>query len=261
MKRIEYAMGKKLDMIFMNKKWVCGKCGYEVHEAIKGICPNCKGGRLQTWHQCECGKWFHPKALRFKYCSTECGCRYKRYGGKLGKHYPDVRVWNKKDEIKKTCPVCNKVFFTTRENAVYCSKDCWSHRATLMRNCPECGKQFKTTKSENRKFCSRECRNLSYREYTGEKAHAWKGGTTKETKCRRSNSEYREWRMAVFTRDNFKCQICGKHGSDLEAHHIKEVRNYPDLIYDVDNGLTLCHECHKTTDNYANSAKKLNVAM
>lgn len=248
-------------MTSTSRKWVCGRCGYESHTPVKGRCPACKQVRLHVMNLCPCGKWFASDSIGRKYCSKGCMYKYANFGRKPDKQYPYIRPWNKKDDITKKCPVCGKEFSTTRENAVYCSKECWSHRATLIRNCPMCGKQFKTTKSENRKLCSWECRNLLYREFTGDKAHAWKGGTTKETKCRRSNSEYREWRMAVFTRDNFKCRICGKHGSDLEAHHIKEVRNYPNLIYDVDNGLTLCHECHKTTDNYANGAKKQNVAL
>ena len=35
----------------------------------------------------------------------------------------------------------------------------------------------------------------------------------------------------------------------LNAHHIKEVAKHPDLIYDVDNGVTLCKECHDLIHN------------
>ena len=60
------------------------------------------------------------------------------------------------------------------------------------------------------------------------------------------------------------CEICevdfsqryGKLGKDfIEAHHIKERCTYPELMFDVDNGLTLCHECHKETDNYGWKAR------
>jgi len=80
----------------------------------------------------------------------------------------------------------------------------------------------------------------------GEKAHHWKGGITKRDT---SSEKYKAWRKAVFERDNYTCQDCGKRGghNNLEAHHIKEWVNFPELRYDVDNGKTLCTKCHNKT--------------
>ena len=63
--------------------------------------------------------------------------------------------------------------------------------------------------------------------------------------------------MAVFTRDNFTCQFCGIRGVYITAHHIKSWKNYPELRYDINNGVALCEECHKLTDNYKGRNKKL----
>lgn len=62
--------------------------------------------------------------------------------------------------------------------------------------------------------------------------------------------EYKKWRMAVFQRDNWTCQTCGirsKAGEPiyLQAHHIKGWAQYPELRFKVENGITLCEECHK----------------
>ena len=61
----------------------------------------------------------------------------------------------------------------------------------------------------------------------------------------RNSPDYREWRKAVFERDDYTCQYCGERGGRLNAHHIKSWRNYEDLRYEVENGITLCEECHK----------------
>jgi len=61
--------------------------------------------------------------------------------------------------------------------------------------------------------------------------------------------EYKRWRLAVFKRDGNKCVECGS-SHDLEADHIKPKSKFPELVFDVDNGRTLCYECHKKTRTY-----------
>ena len=62
-----------------------------------------------------------------------------------------------------------------------------------------------------------------------------------------NSKEYKQWRISVFIRDNFTCQNCQIRGVYLEAHHIKSWAHYPELRYDVENGVTLCRGCHKLT--------------
>ena len=66
----------------------------------------------------------------------------------------------------------------------------------------------------------------------------------RRNKLDRRSKQYREWRQAVLGRDNKKCIKCGSK-SKLEAHHIKEFCKYKELRFAVDNGITLCNECHK----------------
>jgi hypothetical protein len=66
------------------------------------------------------------------------------------------------------------------------------------------------------------------------------------------DKKYLIWRGLVFIRDNWTCQTCQIRGTYLEAHHIKGWSKFPELRYHVSNGVTLCRECHKLTDNYKN---------
>ena len=77
----------------------------------------------------------------------------------------------------------------------------------------------------------------------GEKANNWKGGVSFVGKQIRNSKDYRIWRKAVIKRDNFRCTKCGAC-EDLQAHHIKSFRDFPELRMDINNGKTLCLSCH-----------------
>lgn len=73
-----------------------------------------------------------------------------------------------------------------------------------------------------------------------------------------------QFRRAVMVRDGYRCRHCGRAGYDrqtgdsaagrihtggslvpLDAHHIRDRSECEDGGYTLDNGLTLCSECHK----------------
>jgi len=98
----------------------------------------------------------------------------------------------------------------------------------------------------------------------GELSRNWKGGLTSLVGNIRNSFKYRQWRSDVFTRDNFTCQECGQRGGKLHAHHIKsfssilqyyEITNIEEALnceelWNINNGITYCEECHKKTDSY-----------
>lgn len=53
----------------------------------------------------------------------------------------------------------------------------------------------------------------------------------------------KEWSAAVKARDG-KCMCCGATTA-LVAHHVKPKSQYPELKFDLNNGQTLCVDCHK----------------
>lgn len=83
------------------------------------------------------------------------------------------------------------------------------------------------------------------------KCHLWKGGISPVHKALRKTLEYKLWREAVYKRDNFTCVLCGSDKSgNLEADHIKSFSSHPELRFAIDNGRTLCRECHRKTDTF-----------
>jgi len=89
----------------------------------------------------------------------------------------------------------------------------------------------------------------------------WKNGKTKEA-LRVRYRGYRERKRIVLERDNYECQECGLD-IDLHIHHIKQIKDFPELANDITNCITLCKYCHRklhfSKENSANSAKARTV--
>lgn len=197
--------------------------------------------------------------------------------------------------ITKNCLICKKEFkaynYLIRVGwGKYCSILCHrlGRRTSINRKCENCGKEFKVTLSRQNKakFCSRNCywKSLkggsvltkNFGEFSqrgkifGENHPNWSGRTSIEGNIRNS-SRYLEWRNGVFERDGHTCTKCGdKRGGNLEADHIiplstilkrfcvtnlKEAHGI-DLIWDINNGRTLCIPCHRQTDTWGFKAQR-----
>lgn len=72
----------------------------------------------------------------------------------------------------------------------------------------------------------------------------YKGGISSENHLIRNSQQADYWRRKVFERDKYTCQECGTIGGVLNAHHIKAFAKFPDLRFDIANGVTLCKSCH-----------------
>jgi hypothetical protein len=95
----------------------------------------------------------------------------------------------------------------------------------------------------------------------GSKSYNWKGGKSILHQNIRNTFQYRQWRCDIFYRDGFTCQKCFKKGGVLNSHHIKELNkiileyNIKSIeealnceeLWNINNGITLCKECHKKT--------------
>lgn len=52
-----------------------------------------------------------------------------------------------------------------------------------------------------------------------------------------------KWAKEIKELQDYTCVICGSN-KRLEAHHIESRKKRPDLADDIENGVTLCHDCH-----------------
>jgi predicted transcriptional regulator len=68
---------------------------------------------------------------------------------------------------------------------------------------------------------------------------------TSENRIARCRIEYYNWRKKCLKRDNFTCQVCGKHGGKLHIHHLNNFSEFKELRYKLSNGITLCKNCHE----------------
>jgi len=137
------------------------------------------------------------------------------------------------------CAYCFKGGFGFRKDngKRYCNMSC-------------CAKhQYKNgrDKMESTKKAIQKTKSMEYRPLYGARGanhRNWKGGITPINEKIRKSREYRSWRERVFSRDNYTCVLCGKHGGNLIADHIKGFSKYPEFRFDIDNGRTLCKDCN-----------------
>ena len=168
------------------------------------------------------------------FCSTDCCCKDHDYHSEKmrGKNNPN---YGKSKKIKKVCEVCSKEFWVipTYGRAKYCSRKCYG--------IAKIGKDFAHQKGT--KFSLKRRKEISKR-IKGKCNPNWKGGITPKRDLVRNQLEFKLWRKAVFTRDNYTCQKCGQHGWHLNAHHIKNFAEFIELRTSIKNGITFCKNCH-----------------
>lgn len=106
-------------------------------------------------------------------------------------------------------------------------------------HCIDCNKLL-----ANRK--AKRCHPCSAKNNRGPLHYKWKGNQT-EVQIVRSSAEYKKWHREVLKRDFYRCRSCGAKPKKLEVHHIVPFKESKELRMEVQNGITLCHDCHNET--------------
>ena len=114
-----------------------------------------------------------------------------------------------------------------------------------------CGRPSKITFS--RFVFGRRCKQCFLDRNRGENNPSYNPNKTDEERTQgRILDGYKEWKKKCKERDNFTCQCCKKRGGTLHSHHIYSYAEYPDLRTDLENGITLCVNCHKGEGGFHN---------
>lgn len=176
-----------------------------------------------------------------KFCSRKCQGCWKSENIK-GKNHP---TYNHVNCICKYCKTEFLVKYSHVKRRKYCSKKCRNHADKLKTGannplwkgpykCIDCG-------IEIYKY-SKRCLHCSH---IGNNNPNWKGGISPECMKIRCSEKYKQIKIFVLKRDNYKCQmpLC-KNNKKLEMHHIKKFSEYPDLRLDLSNLIILCKKCH-----------------
>lgn len=235
----------------------CKKCRNEARRKYRVICASC-------------GLEFRTARKETKYCSHNC----------MGKP--------RSKRVIKKCSWCNsevsvKRYKIGQHEHYYCNQDCRSEHLKLLmlgennpnytsevRPCDGCGQMIKVNpfRRDNYNFCTYECYQENIGQYfSGENNWNYNPDLTEEERIvGRNYPKYEEWRTAVFQRDDFTCQSCfDDTGGNLIGHHILNYTANPDLRTEVDNGITLCKDCHiefHNTFGYTkNTHKQLNLFL
>lgn len=131
----------------------------------------------------------------------------------------------------------------------------WQGRPNLWLLLCTCGKTTLQAKADLMSGNVNSCGCLKHDCMFGESNPDVAGNNSLNLAIRKSK-EYKIWRLSVYTRDHHECQECHKKGTN--AHHIvflssiihkyslktlEEARTCPHL-WDIENGITLCDECH-----------------
>ena len=56
---------------------------------------------------------------------------------------------------------------------------------------------------------------------------------------------YKKWQLDVIRADRGRCVKCGAAAHEFPPHHIKRKSVYPELKFDICNGVCVCTKCHR----------------
>lgn len=142
-----------------------------------------------------------------------------------------------KNRYGHTCAICKKVYRSGKKNTTICHS-CRVETVFKTENNPG----IKPLKADKRGE-----KNPMYgvQRFGSANPNFKEDITEEEREKGRLITGYGLWRKGVYERDNYTCQCCGSNkGGTLVAHHLNGYHWFKEGRTDVNNGVTLCVNCH-----------------
>lgn len=214
----------------MCDKKLCVVCGKEF--------PKRPSDSIKTWE-------------KKRFCSHECHSEFGRVEIKCKNCFNSFKIPQSLIKKKIFCsPKCRKEYHKNHTEEYPTTFKVGHHGGSISCVCEHCQKTYNVRAARYKKlgsrFCSMKCRidHGAMGLGKGPNHPRWTGKSD-EVSLLRHSEEYNTWRKSVYKRDNWTCRECKIKQNHPIAHHIKSFRNYPELRFDISNGITLCRKCHK----------------
>lgn len=177
------------------------------------------------------------------FCSKTCKDEWQKEGlkGENNPFYQRKHSYETNKQVSKTKKSMN---LTGKKSANY---------NTQPVKCSECGRttykiQYLINRSKYH-FCSVKCNGLwKSKHFVGENSHTWNPLLTEQERhIKRKYEDYYVFLKAAMKRDNYTCDICGKYskrGHGLNVHHLNSYDWDKQNRTNIENGITLCKQCH-----------------
>lgn len=256
-------------------KKMCSRCGKEKpltkeyfqprkesKDGFRGVCRGCQNLQRKTNDKIIITEKMCTKCKRIKPIEAF----NKNINSKDNHHSICRECINSSYEI--ICEECGNAFKTHHKDSKFCSSECVAknQQERVSFKCDFCGKgSWERLTEYNRyknHYCSKECkdkhRSILYVGKNapmygkigirGEEHYRWNADLTKEEReIERNYPEYTQFIKDVYKRDNYTCQCCGKIGQgNLNVHHLDGYNWCKEKRTDMNNGITLCKNCHKS---------------
>jgi len=159
--------------------------------------------------------------------------RTEKHSFNKGRKHPNRKRYAKGiTPIHKECQFCKEPFVTNcfMPNKKFCSLSCSAKNRVQPSGWKQSEKQKEMMRAK-----------------TGDNHPRWIKDRTKlkDDHRDRGGSLHREWSRRVKERDVWKCCMSNTDCKGrTESHHILSWKEYPELRYEVNNGITLCHFHH-----------------